>query len=230
MDKKIRRPDIGNDSSLLTIDAAPKYQPIPIRLFKKAHQVEYLTWRNMQVRRTSIERDEFINLKGKSVLDIGCGIGYFGWSNVKIVKSYTGIDSDNKCIKAAQAIKEVLLLQNLRFARVDILHFIEQNTCHYDTGLFLSVYHHLLCQVGWDKARKVLKKISEMCDELYFDMGQKNEHSNKAREKWHCLLPFEDPKIFIQQEVLNNTFYKESLILGETRVGKSKRLLFRFTK
>jgi len=76
----------------------------------------------------------------------------------------------------------------------------------------------------------VINKISKICDELYFDMGQKSEHSNKARRKWHSLLPVEEPKIFIQREVLTNTLFKKSTILGETRIGKSKRLLFRFIK
>lgn len=230
MNKLAKKPCLRNDLLLKVINNAPKYQPIPVELFKENHRKEYLNWRNEHLSRPNVDRDKFINLSGKSVLDLGCEIGYFGWNNARIVKLYLGIDSDPNCINAGQLITTELRYRNIHFINADLVDFIKDLKVHYDICLFFSIYHHLMYEIGIEEARKVINKVSKICDELYFDMGQKSEHSNKARRKWHCLLPNEEPKIFIQREVLINTLFKKSKILGETRVEKSKRLLFRFTK
>ena len=230
MNKLATKPSLRNDLLLKAIDNASKYQPIPPELFKENHRKEYLNWRNGHLSRPDISRDKFINLSGKSVLDLGCEIGYFGWNNARIVKFYLGVDSDPNYINAGQMITTELRYKNIHFINADLVEFIKDLGVHYDICLFFSIYHHLMYEIGIEGTREVINKVSEICDELYFDMGQKSEHSNKARRKWHRLLPNEEPKIFIQREVLINTLFKKSKILGETRVEKSKRLLFRFTK
>lgn len=222
--------ELIEDILLRAIDEASMYQPIPHELFADKNRVEYLKKRNKKACRSDVDRDRLINLTGKSVLDIGCNIGYFGWKNVNKIKCYTGIDSDPVCIKIAQMIKEELGHENLKFTNIDLIDFIEKTKSHYDICLFFSIYHHMLYQIGIGEARKVLNKVSLICDELYFDMGQKNEPTNRYRHKWHSLLPNDQPEQFIQREVINNTIFENADLLGETRVGNSKRLLFRFTK
>lgn len=215
---------------LKAIDAAPQYQPIPAEIFKEKYRKEYLNWRNKQISRPDVSRDRFINLSGKTVLDLGCEIGYFGWNNAKKIKYYVGIDSDPTCIRAAQMIMMELRYKNICFINADLISFIKKLKIHYDICLFFSIYHHLLYQIGIKEARKTINKISKLCDEFYFDMGQKDESSNPSRQKWHNLLPDMTPRSFIMREILLNTCFKSALILGETKVGNSKRLLFRFTK
>jgi len=224
----MNKPNFGNDRLLKAIDFAPRYQPIPIGLFKEKSRKKYLTWRNMQLSRPDISRDKFIDLSGKSVLDLGCEIGYFGWSNARNIKSYIGVDSNPICIEVARMITKELGHKNLRFLNVDLTEFIKRNKVHYDICLFFSIYHHLLYQIGTEKAREAINGISKTCDELYFDMGQKDEPSGYARRAWHSLLPDMPPKSFIKREVLLNTSFKHAFILGETYVGNSKRLLFKF--
>jgi len=226
----MEKPHIGNDDLLKVIDTAQMYQPIPPELFKGKRRNEYFVWRNFQVPRTVADRDALINLQGRAVLDIGCNIGYFGWKNAKQITRYMGIDSDPICIKAAQMLAKELGCKDLWFRNVDLVKSIRMMKSSYDTCLFFSVYHHLLYQIGIEKAREVIKKVSALCGELYFDMGQKDEPSNSARRKWHDLLPDEDSEQFIRKEVLTNTLFESVEILGETKVGNSGRLLFRFTK
>jgi len=221
---------VRNDSLLMAIDNAPRYQPIPAKLFKENYRKEYLDRRNKRLLRPDAGRDKLINLSGKTVLDIGCEIGYFGWNNAGKLKQYAGIDSDPTCIRAARKITKELGYTDLQFENIDLVEFIEGTTSHYDTCLFFSIYHHLLYQIGWKEAREVMNKISEVCDELYFDMGQKDEPTNSARHKWHNLLPDKPAKDFITEEVLHNSSFNHAFILGETKVGNSKRLLFRFNK
>jgi len=222
--------ELIEDVFLRTVESGPVYQPIPHELFTDKNRVEYLKKRNKKACRSDADRNQLINLTGKSVLDIGCNIGYFGWKNVNKLKWYTGIDSDPVCIKIAQIIKEELGYENLQFTNIDLIDFIEKTKSHYDICLFFSIYHHMLYQIGIGEARKALNNVSLICDELYFDMGQKDEPTNRYRHKWHNLLPIEQPKLYIQREIIINTVFKSAEFLGETKVGNSKRLLFRFTK
>ena len=226
----MEKPYIGDDNLLKAIDAAQMYQPVPPELFKGKRRNEYFVWRNTQVPRTVADRDALVSLHGKAILDIGCNIGYFGWKNAEHITRYMGVDSDSVCIKVAQMIAKELGCKDLWFSNVDLVKSVGQIKSRYDTCLFFSVYHHLLYQIGMEKARKVIKEISTLCSELYFDMGQKDESTNLARSKWHDLLPDEAPEQFIKKEVLKNTLFKFVEILGETKVGNSGRLLFRFTK
>lgn len=226
----MKKLSIGDDKLLKAIDAAPQYQPIPPEIFKERHRKEYLNWRNKQISRPDVSRDRFINLSKKTVLDLGCEIGYFGWNNAKKIKHYVGIDSDPTCIRAAQIIMAELRYKNLCFINADLISFIKTLKIHYDTCLFFSIYHHLLYQIGIEESRKTINKISKLCDELYFDMGQKDEPSNPSRQKWHDLLPNITAKCFIMREILLNTCFQSAFILGETKVGNFKRLLFRFAK
>ena len=228
---KLQKPDVRKDSLLKAIDSAPFYQPIPTGLIPgDKGRTRYLEWRNKRVARGTESRNKLLDLQGKSVLDLGCNIGFLGWSNREIIGTYVGLDSDPQCIEAAHQIGKNLGYGNIRFVLTDIVDYIENTKEHYDCCLFFSIYHHLLYQLGIQQARRVLNKLSELCDELYFDMGQKNEPSNSSRQRWHDLLPDEAPELYIQQEVLPNTRFNKMEILGETEVGHFSRLLFKFTK
>jgi len=227
---KITKPSIRNDKLLIDIDLAPYYQCIPETLFAEEKRVKYLKWRNRQVVRRTNDRSAFLNLKRKSVLDLGCNIGYFGWKHCELIRSYLGVDSDFSCTKAATSIKQVLGYEKINFLNMDVVEYIQTSQDHFDTCLFFSIYHHLMYQLGFEGAQNVLYRLNRICNELYFDMGQKNEPSNPARSKWHNILPEEDPEVFIKREVLTNTVFNGSEVIGETLVGNSKRLLFRFTK
>jgi SAM-dependent methyltransferase len=229
--RSLKKPAIGDDPILKAIDDAPSYQKIPLPLFDDLSRLKYIKWYNKQTKRNNFQVNEIIDLGDQDVLDLGCNIGYFGWNNAQSLEAYRGIDHDENCIFAAEAISDEFSYKNLDYARRDVIKYLQEDIdAQYDVCLFLSLYHHILRQCGFDVARTGLDTISKHCDILYFDMGQVTEKSNKARAKWQSILPDQSPEQFITEEVLTNTDYTESKIVGETDVGNSKRLLFKFTK
>jgi len=139
MNKLAKKPTLGNDPLLKVIDNAPRYQLIPPELFKENYRKEYLARRNTQLSRPSVERDKFINLSGKTILDLGCEIGYFGWTNAGIVKLYLGIDSDPNCINAGQMITTELRYKNIHFINADLVQFIKDLSLHNETCIFFAI-------------------------------------------------------------------------------------------
>ncbi|MBN4064977.1 methyltransferase domain-containing protein [Dehalococcoides mccartyi] len=215
---------------LLAIDAAPKYQSIPPEMFTDPIRQRYLIWRERFTSRVDHTRMEYIDIAGQKVLDIGCNAGYFGWSNSAEIDSYVGIDNDPTVIAAASAISDSLDLTNLTWITSDVSRFFESDTDEYDVCLFFSVYHHLLYGLGITAAEDLLRVISARCRTMYFDMGQVDEPTNPARKAWHSLLPNRPPAEYIRQLVLDNSDYSRAEIVGETPIGNSKRLLFRFDR
>lgn len=224
------KPDVKGDDLLRAIDRAPRYQAIPHQLFSDPHRQEYLIWRERFTSRIDQSRMERLELRGKRVLDLGCNVGYFGWTNSDVVESYVGIDNDPTAIAAARAIDDSLGFSNLTWVTGDVSDFLDDLSEDFDACLFFSVYHHLMNGIGEAAAGRVLMNISRHCQTMYFDMGQVDEPSNPSREKWHSLLPDVPPSQFIRQLVLDQTDFSVAEIVGETTVGDSKRLLFKFDR
>jgi len=221
--------ELSADKLIQLADRITIYQPLPVALFKDKERIKYFTQRNRSAKRVVDSRSKLIDLKGKSVLDVGCNIGYFAWNHLDKFKTYTGIDNDLVCIQIANLIKREIGREDLLF-KCSSIQELQKKSKKYDVCLFLSVYHHLIHACGYIEARKILQKISEISKELYFDMGQKNEHTNSARKKWHDLLPDKDPYEFILNEVFENSDYVCGQAIGESCVTHSKRILFRFTR
>jgi len=213
------------------LERAPSYQNIPPSPDDKNTLSQYLRLRSKNMRRPNNDRYELIPVpKGKTVLDLGANLGFFGfaWSNE--LKKYVGVDNDLLCINASELLKNRRELSRLTFIKADVVDFMVKLKEQYDVCLFFSLYHHILLKAGKEKAHNLLKNISKHCKVMYFDMGQKNEQKDYPKRKWYIVLPDKDPEMFIAEEVLENSEFVKYKVLGETRVGKSRRILFRFEK
>lgn len=228
------------------IHSAPVYQPIPVSMDDSILIRKFIRQRNLKVKRNLTDRFEMIRNSIAAdkkhsimVLDIGCNVGFFGFSirdaREKIVDGmyyYSGIDSDLSCIEAAEALAEYRKIEDISFVNLSVFDLIPtmyRDGVHFDYCFFLSTYHHLIGEFGFKKARHVLGLLCEMCSVMFFDMGQKDEPNNADRAYWHDALPDGDHDFLVNHEVENFTNYKNVKKLGVSNVsGRTGRILYRF--
>ena len=83
------------------------------------------------------------DLRGKSVLDIGCNEGFFAFEAERRGASYVlAVDSDPTARKKFHIVKH-LLKSNVEFLFLNVADVDERTIGHFDVTLFLSVFHHL---------------------------------------------------------------------------------------
>ena len=208
---------------------APKYQKIfSVKTDSKIIK-NFFEKRNKKSRRDNIDRANLItNIKNKKILDIGCNVGFLGFHFYSKLKNYSGVDNDFDCIRAANSLKKYRSLDKLDFYHEDIYDFLKSEKKDFDICFFFSVYHHLLTK-NKKMARSLLKLISLRCKVMYFDMGQIDERDTYPNRHWYKSLDKDKKsKDFIIGEVFKYSNYKKYKIIGETQVGKIRRLLFEF--
>ena len=83
------------------------------------------------------------DLRGKSVLDIGCNEGFFAFEAERRGAAYVlAIDSNVTARKKFHLVKR-LLKSNVEFLFLDVTNLDERTIGQFDVTLFLSVFHHL---------------------------------------------------------------------------------------
>ena len=95
--------------------------------------------------------EEFVDLSGREMLEIGCGDGRLSSLLADKVKSLTAIDPDQAMIN--QARKEI---SDVDF-RVGYGEKLEFNERSYDIALFSYSLHHQDCVKALDEAKRVLR-------------------------------------------------------------------------
>lgn len=162
-------------------------------------------------------------IKGGSLLDLGCSEGFYSFSFFDIC-DVTGIEQAEKeylhCQKRAGLI-------DIDFIRGDILtSFDVIESQYWDTILYMSVHHHIIEQVGMEKATEFLKQISANGAQMFFDMGQKNE--NCPQHEWHQLLPdTDDSGQWTHDYLKKNTVYDNIEKIGSSPIHGIQRALWK---
>lgn len=83
------------------------------------------------------------DLRGKSVLDIGCNEGFFAFEAERRGAAYVlAVDSDARARKKFHIVKR-LLKSNVEFMFLNVTDLRERTIGRFDVTLFLSVFHHL---------------------------------------------------------------------------------------
>ena len=107
---------------------------------------------NMQSLSTDLPKiEEFVDLSGREMLEIGCGSGRLSSQLADKVKSLTAIDPDQATINRAR--KEISGV-NFRVGSGEKLKFNDKS---YDIVLFSYSLHHQDCARALDEANRVLR-------------------------------------------------------------------------
>ena len=165
-----------------------------------------------------------------SVLDIGCADGYFsfGLADAEIATMIHGIDTSKDSVENCRKIMEensekIKKPCHVFFSCGNVKDFLDFKA---DLTIYMSVHHHLIEQLGWNEAKEVLCEISDNCETMIFDMGQKNEHGCTKYGWWNAL-----PSGFSNEEAimtyLKANTNKEWKCIGSTVVHGVDRFLFR---
>jgi glycosyltransferase involved in cell wall biosynthesis len=106
-----------------------------------------------------------LDLRPKSVVDIGCNRGEFSYHLAKHGIEVLGVDISPR--------EKLNLPPDYNFIQLDVVK--EDLPRKADVILFLSVYHHIFYNYGKDKADEVFYKLFRNCRFLVFDSGHPEE-------------------------------------------------------
>ena len=170
------------------------------------------------------------HVQGGSLLDIGCSQGFYSFGLCQKCSPILAIDKESHSIKTCEKIRQ----NNSIASAIDFeclsLDDILEECDFWDSCLYLSVHHHIVAQFGFEAAKLMLKRLSEKCHNMFFDMGQKNEQ-NCAMHKWWKLLPTNtDQKTWLREYLETSTVYTDIKLIGSSHIHNVGRLLWKLTK
>ncbi|MGB8951800.1 MAG: methyltransferase domain-containing protein [Candidatus Aminicenantales bacterium] len=159
-----------------------------------------------------------VDLKGKSILDLGCSGGYFSFRFSPMARYVLGIDADRKIIEQNQVIVASRNYSNLEFRHATITPNLVGSLPDFDVVLFLSVFHHMLTASDayeWNDLRRqqdaynTMALIREKCRILVFEMGYPDEGY-----EWCTRLPVmsPNPEDWIIHNIFGDRFDKIQVI------------------
>ncbi len=167
-------------------------------------------------------------IKSGSLLDIGCSEGFYSFGLADICEPILAIDKEWSLIKECHRIQGSRNI-DINFKHMEI-NELRHETETWDTCLYMSVHHHIVAQFGMEAANGILGLLSQICDCMFFDMGQKNEQ-NCTMHKWWKLLPSNtDQEAWLSEYLAANTVYTHCQRIGSSRIHNVGRLLWKLTK
>jgi len=153
-----------------------------------------------------------IEIKDRNILDIGCNSGYFSFEMAEAARLIYAFDTDRDVMKEVISKIESYDWHNVK-AFVSPVEAWDFTQLKPDITLYMSVHHHLCNAIGLDKARDVLRQITDNTTTLVFECGQRNEVGNFP---WKDKLPenfstYED----IVKELTEFTCFKKFVKVGD---------------
>ncbi|MEM3104718.1 MAG: methyltransferase domain-containing protein [Candidatus Bathyarchaeia archaeon] len=179
----------------------------------------------------------YVDIKEKTVLDLGCSGGYFSFRLSESARYVLGVDADEEIIKRNIEIAEKQGYRNVTFIHAMITPELIESLPSFDVTLFLSVFHHMLTAseaYDWnkgyaaDQALRVVATLREKTNVLVFEMGYPDEGY-----EWCQRLP-EDMLSAPQDWIIRNIFgtgftsiYLVSSPAYEGIIGRIRQLVTR---
>jgi len=127
------------------------------------------------------ELESNIKLKGKNILDAGCGSGHRITNAAEFFKNcdFLGIDITEESLKIANDLKKIKKLQNIRFLNYNIMESVKE-LGKFDIVLCMGVLHHLSDpMMGLQKLVTTLKDDGVIFLYLYGKLGGHKRMLNK---------------------------------------------------
>lgn len=169
-------------------------------------------------------------VQGGSLLDIGCSEGFYSFGLSDRCKPILAIDKELPLIQACHKIKGSHDVDiNFKHMGIDD-DAIRHETETWSTCLYMSVHHHIIAQFGMEAANGILRRLSQRCDCMFFDMGQKNEQNCEMHTWWKLLPPNIDQKVWLREYLETNTEYTDIQLIGSSLIHNVGRLLWKLTK
>jgi SAM-dependent methyltransferase len=123
----------------------------------------------------------YYDFRGRTVLDVGCGRGYFALHLASMGARVHAFDADAEKIARAREVAHRLGIQGIQFECGMITKDRIGSLPQFDAVLFLSVLHHLIGESGvyrWNEGVRgvqvgidVLSDLAELANTVLFEMG-----------------------------------------------------------
>ncbi len=184
------------------------------------HKIPFSGFDDVQVHKTACvaERDLVVkDLEGfdyKTVLDVGCSVGWFSFYFARLGKSVLGIEADTNVFKVIKFLRDK--------SKVDMLglwngSFDDSCPMSYDVVLFLNVHMWIEKQIGLHRTRASIKGLD--LKRFYFQTAHEGS-SGMAKAKglrcWHDIVSY-----------LNSCSFSKVKLIGQTGEHGGIRYLFR---
>jgi SAM-dependent methyltransferase len=156
------------------------------------------------------------NVKGKKGIDLGCNAGGFTFRLQQAGARMLGIDYDTKTYAFAQAI-ENKYKTGAEFQCQYINMVFANEMKKYDFCIWFDCFMWVIKSEGIFEAKKILNKISEKCDVMFFSTSQDN---GLARNEIKT-------EIDVANLLKINTRYKRIFNFGVVNDGWHKRTIFK---
>ena len=163
-----------------------------------------------------------------SLLDVGCSEGFYSFGLSDHCKPILAIDKEQQLIQACKTIKGSRSI-DIDFQCMGVNELL-QSAGTWDGCLYMSVHHHIIAQMGMAVAGDILKTLSQRCDCMFFDMGQKNEQNCTMHKWWQLLPPNIDQETWLSDYLATNTTYTHRQLIGSSRIHSVRRLLWKLTR
>lgn len=197
---------------------------------KMSYHPNYFRQQGDVVRSDCQQRLELIKryTQNGSLLDIGCSEGFYSFGLTDRCKPIMAIDKELSLVKICHRIKGSHGV-NIDFRHMGIDELL-QSTVTWDTCLYLSVHHHIIAQFGMEAANDILRTLSQRCNCMFFDIGQKNEQNCTMHRWWQLLPPNTDQEIWLRKYLEANTIYTDIQLIGSSLIHNVRRLLWKLTE
>jgi len=160
-----RRGDFPLTKTIQKIHGGRKrlYQPVDDPRLK-----DFKVWRPDSSARLKYILD---NLKGETVLDIGCSEGYFSRELAKRGYTVTAIDTSRNCLAVARYLS---IINNLKLNHhlAKWQDYLKEN--QFDNILFLSVFHHDILRLGVEEAFASLQLFRGRAKRMFLEAPLKS--------------------------------------------------------
>jgi len=127
-------------------------------------------------RQDANKRLEYIisQIKGKTVLDIGCSEGYYARELAKRGFKVTAVD---RCPGLVAAARYLTILANLKVDYKAVSDWTEAIDGNYDTILFLAVLHNDMKSIGVEEGIKKLSLLKNKAQKIFIEVP--NNHNER---------------------------------------------------
>lgn len=152
-----------------------------------------------------------VDFRGKSVIDLGCQMGFFSLSIAQEAASVLAVDASEDAISECRARADRLGSRNIRFLCAPITAELLDDLPRADITLCLSVLHHIVAHSSTYDVNQhtkpeipdLLRALQKLSNTLIFEMGEITEKADWVHPL-RQLMPDQDA--WIREHVFSDAY------------------------
>ncbi|HEY0089710.1 MAG TPA: methyltransferase domain-containing protein [Candidatus Lokiarchaeia archaeon] len=195
------------------------YHELPFNILQKSDR-KFLKERIEMMKST-------YDFKGKKGIDLGCNVGGITFSLALEGSKMVGVDIDKQLIDIVNACEEYYKL-GCKFVEKNIVDYVQEDLKNYDFCILLATWHWIVKQQGEEVGKKILKKISEKCNSMFFEINFGHEEGLTGSEETMEQIGLTNEQAVIDY-IKKNTDYTQVKNIGKC-IGWGNRITFLCSK